>query len=158
MNMSQPSRIEKVSNQLSEFFETHLPITQFMKMDVENYDGKTLILHAPLGPNINDKQTAFGGSLYNASVMACWGMAHLKTLEANIKCNQVVTKGAIEYLAPVHGDIRAICQSPSPDVIEQFIAQFKQKGRARITLNATIECSGKLAVKFEGTYAILAET
>lgn len=148
---------QRVSAQLSQFFETHLPITQFMKMDVERYDGETLILRAPLGPNINDKQTAFGGSLYNAAVMACWGMAHLKTLEAGIECNQVVTKGCIEYKAPVHGDIRAICQAPSHDVLEQFITHFKHKGRSRITLNAVIECSGKTAVEFEGTYAILKE-
>lgn len=146
-----------VSAQLSQFFETHLPITQFMKMDVESYDGETLTLRAPLGPNINDKQTAFGGSLYNAAVMACWGLAHLKTLEAGIKCNQVVTKGCIEYKAPVHGDIRAICKVPSTEVIEQFISHFKQKGRSRITLNAVIECSGKTAVEFKGTYAILKE-
>ena len=148
---------QRVSAQLSQFFKTHLPITQFMDMDVESYDGKTLILRAPLGPNINDKQTAFGGSLYNAAVMACWGMAHLKTLEAGIECNQVVTKGSIEYKAPVHGDIRAICQAPSQAVLEQFIAHFKHKGRSRITLNAVIECSGKTAVEFEGTYAILKE-
>jgi thioesterase domain-containing protein len=144
-----------VSTELSTFFKTHLPITQFMKMDVESYDGKTLILHAPLGPNINDKQTAFGGSLYNAAVMACWGMAHLKTLEAGIECNQVVTKGSIEYKAPVHGDIRAICTAPSKEILDEFIAHFKHKGRSRITLNAVIECSGKTAVEFEGTYAII---
>ena len=148
---------DQVSQQLSRFFATHLPVTQFMQMDVESYDGKTLILHAPLAPNVNDKQTAFGGSLYNASVMACWGMAHLKTLEAGIECNQVVTKANIEYLAPVHADIRAICDSPSIEDIEKFIQQFKTKGRSRLTLHARIECSGKLAVKFEGTYAILKE-
>ncbi len=146
-----------ISQQLSDFFKTHLPITQFMEMDVESYDGNTLILHAPLDPNINDKQTAFGGSLYNASVMACWGMLYLKTLEANLKCNQVVTKGCIEYKAPVQGDIRAICHAPSTDELDKFKKSFSQKGRARITLKATIECSGKLAVEFEGTYAILPE-
>ncbi|GAA6135209.1 thioesterase domain-containing protein [Oceaniserpentilla sp. 4NH20-0058] len=152
--MTTPSQ---VSQQLSTFFATHLPVTQFMQMDVEGYDGQTLILHAPLAPNINDKQTAFGGSLYNASVMACWGMAHLKTLEAKITCNQVITKANIEYLSPVHGDIRAICHVPNEEVVTKFIEQFKHKGRARITLHATIEYSGKVAVKFEGTYAILKE-
>ena len=152
-----PLNTDDVSTQLSTFFETHLPITQFMKMDVESYDGQTLILRAPLAPNINDKQTAFGGSLYNAAVMACWGMAYLKTLEAGIHCNQVVTKGSIEYKAPVHGDIRAICNAPSNEVLDQFIDHFKHKGRSRITLNAVIECSGKTAVEFEGTYAILSQ-
>ncbi len=147
-----------ISQKLSDFFKKNLPITQFMEMDVESYDGKTLILHAPLNPNINDKQTAFGGSLYNASVMACWGMAYLKTQEAGIVCNQVVTKACIEYKAPVQGAIRAICQAPDDETIEEFITAFKNKGRARITLQANIECSGRLAVEFEGCYAILKET
>jgi len=146
-----------ISSKLQEFFKAHLPITQFMEMDVESYDGQTLILTAPLSPNINDKQTAFGGSLYNASVMACWGMAYLKTLEAGIQCNQVVTKGTIEYKAPVQGEIRAICQAPDEETLKHFIDGFHAKGRARITLQAQIECSGKLAVEFEGTYAILKE-
>jgi len=146
-----------ISTQLSQFFKAHLPITQFMEMDVESYDGQTLILHAPLPPNINDKQTAFGGSLYNASVMACWGMLYLKTLEAGIKCNQVVTKGTIEYKAPVQGDIRAIRQAPGPGELEKLLTTFKLKGRARLTLTSSIECSGKKAVAFEGSYAILKE-
>lgn len=146
-----------LQQKLNDFFSTHLPVTQFMEMHVESYDGQTLILKAPLEPNINDKQTAFGGSLYNASVMACWGMAYLKTLEANIVCNQVVTKASIEYKAPVQGEIRAICHAPSEDVVKEFIQRFKLKGRARITLNSTIECSGKTAVEFEGSYAILDE-
>ncbi len=144
-----------IESKLQDFFKSHLPITQFMEMDVESYDGKTLVLHAPLNPNINDKQTAFGGSLYNASVMACWGMLYLKTLEANITCNQVVTKGSIEYKAPVKGDIRAICHAPDETELAKLMKAFKDKGRARLTLQATIECSGKIAVEFEGTYAIL---
>ena len=54
---------EKISEKLTQFFIQHLPIAQFMGLEVESYDGDTLILTAPLEPNINDKQTAFGGSL-----------------------------------------------------------------------------------------------
>ncbi|MEY8248667.1 MAG: thioesterase domain-containing protein [Bermanella sp.] len=143
-----------ISAQLTQFFRSHLPITQFMEMDVESYDGQTLILRAPLAPNINDKQTAFGGSLYNASVMACWGMLYLKTLEANIVCNQVVAKGTIEYKAPVRGEIRAVCQVPAPEALEKMLQDFANKGRARLTLQSSIECSGQQAVSFEGNYSI----
>ena len=144
-----------IASKLQDFFKSHLPITQYMEMKVESYDGNTLVLHAPLDPNINDKQTAFGGSLYNASVMACWGMLYLKTLEANIECNQVVTKGSIEYKAPVKGDIRAICHAPDKAELDNLINVFKEKGRARMSLKASIECSGRTAVEFEGSYAIL---
>lgn len=153
-----------ISQKLKDFFVDHLPITQFMGLEVESYDGEELVLTAPLAPNINDKQTAFGGSLYNAAVMACWGLAYLKTQEAGLKCNQVVAGGDVKYIAPVTGRIRAVCKSPGDDEIAHFLDHFQRKGRARINLDAEITSDGealsennKLAVSFSGKYAILTE-
>jgi thioesterase domain-containing protein len=159
---------EIISKKLKQFFIDHLPITQFMGLEVESYDGDTLILTAPLEPNINDKQTAFGGSLYNTAVMACWGMIYLKTQEQNIQCNQVVTEGSMKYLAPVDGRIRAICHAPSEEELTSFFEHFERKGKARISLEAEIyndvcvmkidpevEPKIKPSVKFSGQYAIL---
>lgn len=157
---------EQISEKLTQFFIDHLPITQFMGLEVESYNGDTLILTAPLEPNINDKQTAFGGSLYNTAVMACWGMIYLKTQEKNITCNQVVTEGNMKYIAPVEGRIRAICHAPSEEELASFFDHFERKGRARINLEAAIYndvCVMKIdpnsltnpAVKFSGQYAIL---
>lgn len=155
---------EEISQKLKDFFVEHLPITQFMGLEVESYDGEELVLTAPLGPNINDKQTAFGGSLYNAAVMACWGLAYLKTQEAGLVCNQVVAGGDIKYIAPVRGRIRAVCKSPGKEEIAHFIDHFHRKGRARINLSAEITTDGEalgesnqLAVSFSGKYAILTE-
>ena len=155
---------EQISEKLKKFFIDHLPITQFMGLDVESYDGDTLILTAPLEPNINDKQTAFGGSLYNTAVMACWGMIYLKTQEKNIACNQVVTEGSMKYIAPVDGRIRAICHAPSEEELTSLFDHFERKGKARISLEAAIyndtfvkeiDPKSKPAVKFSGQYVIL---
>jgi thioesterase domain-containing protein len=155
---------KQVSETLKSFFLDHLPITQFMGLEVESYDGDTLILTAPLEPNINDKQTAFGGSLYNAAVMACWGMIYLKTQEKDIECNQVVAEGSMKYIAPVSGRIRAICHAPSEEELTAFFEQFDLKGRAKMTLKAAIyndtyvmkiDPETKPSVTFTGLYAIL---
>jgi len=90
------AHLDPIARKLAELFQTHLPITHDIDMNIKHYDGQTLTLKAPLAPNINDKQTAFGDSLYNIAVMACWGMAYLKTQETGINCNQVAAKGAIE--------------------------------------------------------------
>lgn len=162
--MNTPLNPEKISKKLKQFFIDHLPITQFMGLEVESYDGDTLILTAPLEPNINDKQTAFGGSLYNTAVMACWGMIYLKTQEKNIQCNQVVAEGSMKYIAPVDGRIRAICHAPSEEELIAFFDHFERKGKARIGLEAAIyndTCVMKIdpetkpSVKFSGQYAIL---
>lgn len=148
-----------ISQKLKDFFVEHLPITQFMGLEVESYDGEQLILTAPLEPNINDKQTAFGGSLYNAAVMACWGFVYLKTQEKGIECNQVVTGGEVKYKAPVAGTIRAIAQAPNADEFDRFFADYNEAGKAKISLNAIITTDGKadskVAVAFSGQYAIL---
>lgn len=146
-----------IANKLTAFFHEHLPLIKHMELELESYDGQSLILTAPLEPNINDKQTAFGGSLYNVAVMTCWGMAFLKTQEYNIDCNQVVTRANIEYKSPVRGTIRAICKAPEQAVIDKFIGNYKARGKAKIDLAATITCGGKTAVNFEGQYAILKE-
>ena len=156
--------MNEISQKLTDFFAQYLPITDFMGMGVESYDGKTLVLTAPLGPNINDKKTAFGGSLYNVAVMACWGLAYLKTQEKGIQCNQVVADGAMKYIAPVTGKIRAVCESPSDEEMAAFFEKFAQRGRASIQLSATITNDGdapnqdnRTAVTFSGKYAILTE-
>jgi thioesterase domain-containing protein len=162
--ISEQETQENISKKLKHFFIDHLPITQYMGLEVESYNGDTLILTAPLEPNINDKQTAFGGSLYNMAVMACWGMIYLKTQEQKIICNQVVTEGSIKYIAPVEGRIRAICHAPSADELASFFDYFERKGKARISLQAAIyndscvmkiDPEAKPSVKFSGQYAIL---
>ena len=81
-------------------------------------------------------------------------MLYLKTLEQELKCDQVVTSSNIEFLAPVTGDIVAKCESPEDAVLAKFFESYENKGRARISLNSTIESDGVVAVKFSGTYAI----
>lgn len=147
--------MNNISEKLTQFFETHLPITDFMGLAVHEYDGQQLTLKAPLGPNINDKQTAFGGSLYNACVMACWGFAYLKTLEAGIDGNQVVVSGSIKYKRPVAGDFEATCVSPGAEIEQHFIEGFNRHGKGKIELSANILWDGKVAVEFQGTYAVI---
>lgn len=146
---------KNVSHKLNEFFDQHLPLTGFMGLRLDSYDGRRLALSAPLAPNINDKSTAFGGSLYNAAVLACWGFVYLKTLEHELVCNQVVAEGHIKYLAPVQGDIRAVCEQPGDDAIQHLIETFRSHGKASIRLQSVIECGGRRAVEFEGRYALL---
>ncbi|MGK0440671.1 MAG: thioesterase domain-containing protein [Pseudohongiellaceae bacterium] len=70
-------------------------------MKVHHYDGQSLSLSIDLNPSLNDKLTAWGGSLYGLTVMICWGMFYLKCRERNINPNWVVSHGEIDYLVPV---------------------------------------------------------
>jgi thioesterase domain-containing protein len=141
---------------LRDFYHRYVPISQQMGIDVIDYDGTLLRCGAPLTPNINDKLTAFGGSLYTLSVVTGWGMVFLKSLEHGLRePNVVVIKGEIDYLMPVAGDFVASCVAPADDVFAQFFDRFAARGRARIACETRIEYGGNTAVVFKGTYGLI---
>lgn len=123
-------------------------------MQVESYNGETLILHAPLAPNINHKQTAFAGSLNAVITLAGWGLLWLILKEENIAGKIVIQDSTINYLQPVVADFRAVCRRPDPAQLQRFLNILKKKGVARLELEAVIETEPEktLLVTFSGRY------
>ncbi len=147
--------MKEVANRLTEFVQTHLPTAQALQISVADYDSQSLTLNAPLGPSINDKQTAFGGSLYVLAVMAGWGMVYLRCREAGIDPNIVVARGEIDYLAPVDSDIVASSLAVDEAEWQRFLSDFESRGKAKIELRTQVVRDGKPAVSFKGLYAII---
>jgi thioesterase domain-containing protein len=123
-----------------------------MRISIAGYDGKTLVLEAPLEPNVNDKGTAFGGSLFSLLVLSGWGLLHLKLREAGANADLMIHKSSATYTLPVTGTIRARCELPDTQVHERFIHDVQSRGRGTIKLTACIMIGRRTAVEFMGTY------
>jgi thioesterase domain-containing protein len=139
--------------QIEELFHSKIPITRALGVKVEEYDGRRLVLTAPLGLNVNHLGTAFGGSLNALAVLSGYGLLWLELRDA--ECHIVIRDSSISYDRPVRGDIRAVCARPDKAVMEAFEHTFRQKGRARIALSATIDDGGVTAVRFRGTFVAM---
>lgn len=147
---------EQVQTLLDNFFAEHLPVTQFLNMRVEEYSGDSLALALDLQPSINDKLTAFGGSLYCLTVMNCWGMVYLQCRQRGIDPNMVVTRGEIDYLAPVSDEkIIARCDTAEETDWQGFFDSLASRGKARTELTSYVDSGGKRAVNFSGRYAVI---
>lgn len=147
---------EQATPLLDHFFAQHLPITHYLKMRCHHYDGDTFSLAIDLAPSLNDKLTAFGGSLYCACVMNGWGMIYLQCRQRGINPNMVVTRAEIDYRAPVDDDpVIARCESPQPALWDHFTARVERRGKARCSVTSTIACRGTEAVRFTGHYAVI---
>ncbi|NTV66696.1 MAG: thioesterase [Chlorobaculum sp.] len=144
-----------MERKLQDILDSAIPLTQAMGIIVERYSGRELTIVAPLANNFNHLGTAFGGSLYIACVLSAWGLLYLRLREAGVKGNIVIRKGDVEYLRPVKGDIVATGALPPDEEVAAFIAAFKETGKAKMTIHAVIEVEGKVAVKFEGAFAVV---
>ena len=141
--------------QLQQTLHSDIPLTREMGITVAAYDGRQLCLAAPLGPNVNDKGTAFGGSLYSIAVLCGWSLLRLKLNEAGLNQKNIVIQEAnTRYLLPVTGELRATC-AITTDALTEFMQPLQKKGRARITLTVAIHQQDQTAVEFTGTYVAL---
>ena len=139
--------------QIEELFYDKIPITRALGVRVEEYDGRRLVLTAPLAENVNHLGTAFGGSLNALAVLSGYGLLWLELRDT--ECHIVIRDSSIHYDRPVRGDIRAVCVRPDDEALGAFRQQFRQKGRARIVLSATVEDAGVAAVRFRGTFVAM---
>lgn len=141
---------------LVDFLSAHVPMAANLGLQPVSFDHEQLTLEAPLTPNINDKGTAFGGSIYCVAVMSCWGMVYLRANEYGLKAPDiVVSHGEIDYLKPVAGAIVASCYA-SEERFAVFWADYQQKGRAKIALESEVKSAdGEVLARFSGRYALL---
>ncbi len=141
--------------QLEKKLHEEIPLTKVMKLKIDTYNDKELITSAPLDININDKGTAFGGSLSTMTIISSWSLCWLisKELEIDSK-NIVVIKNENLYLKPVRKDIICYTHKPSIEEISILKEKIDKKGSSSIKIKSKIIEDDEVCVEFEGTYVI----
>ena len=131
----------------------HIPLAKHLGVTIEQFTDKDFSIFAPLEPNINDKGTAFGGSLYSIAVLCGWGFLQLKCAQAKLKVETVIHKAQVKYILPVEG---AFTAKTSLDETEwSHLLPVLQKGqKVRIPLNVDVFCDGEKVLSFFGKYVI----
>lgn len=143
---------------IDEVFRQQIPLTRAMGVAVEGYTGAELILTAPHEPNHNHLNTAFGGSLHALATLSgyAWLWLELGIAEGEARRVHVVVREThMKYLRPVHGELRAICRRPAEEALVTFWKDFRARGKARLSLEVTIEEQGHVAAQFNGEFVAL---
>lgn len=145
-----------MSPQLDFYLHRYVPISAAMGITALEASDKKVVLQAPIANNINDKLTAFGGSLHALATLACWSLIYMNL---NIECldrvQVFISESKADYLSPVTKDFSAECHFPEESEWNTFMKMFKRKGKARITLRSKIFDGDKLCVDFHGTFAAI---
>ncbi len=127
-----------------------IPMLKAMNLTFDQYDGETLQLSAPLDANINDKGTAFGGSLATLATITGW--CYTTLLAEHVGDNEVVVADSqLRYLKPLKGRLVSHCSLSDLTVKEKFITDLNNKNRASLQLEVTIG-RGSPVLQFSGRY------
>ncbi|MDR2871682.1 MAG: thioesterase domain-containing protein [Xanthomonadaceae bacterium] len=135
-----------------------IPLTNAMQVEIDDYTGQSLRLHAPLAPNINDKGSAFGGSLTSLLTLAGWSLVVLRLAQENLSAEVYVADSTIRYLAPLYDVLQAEAQLAEGESWDAFLTMFRQRGKARCRIVARIALpNGGDATTLEGRFVALSK-
>lgn len=133
-----------------------MPPARALQPRVAGYASGRLRLHAPLAANVNDKGSAFGGSLASLMTLAAWGLTALRVEQAGLDAEVYVADTQLRYLAPLHADLEAEAWLEGEEGWDTFLSTLRSRGRARASLQARVLLpDGGIATQASSRYAAI---
>ena len=143
------------AGQLERYLHEHIPISGPLGVRVVAAGPGGIRLAAPLGSNLNHRQTVFGGSLSAVAILAAWSWLYLRLGGPAFAGRIVIQNHAVEYVAPAEGDFVAACAGPEADAWAGFERALERRRRARVTLDVDVHVGRTLVAQCRGRYVAL---
>jgi thioesterase domain-containing protein len=142
--------------EVERYLHEQIPLSRAMQVSVVEIGPDAALLAAPLAPNINHRDTVFGGSAAALATLAAWSLLHARVVDAGIACRLVVTRSTVDYRLPLAGDFTARAELADEAGWERFVRLLERRGKARIGVRAVLSEGPQAAAYFEGEFAALA--
>jgi thioesterase domain-containing protein len=141
--------------ELERYLHEYIPLTRAMAISVLALDDGGVVLGAPLAPNINHRETVFGGSAAALAILAGWALLHVRLRAQGREARLVIQRSTMEYLRPIAGDFTARAVPVRESHWSRFATTLERRGRARISLLAQLEQGGAAVGHFSGEFVAL---
>jgi thioesterase domain-containing protein len=133
-----------------------MPPLAAMRCRVQAFEPDRLVLAAPLAANVNDKGSAFGGSLAGLMTVACWGLFSLHLKRAGFSAEVYVQDSSLQYFVPVLEDIEAEARLAEGEDLDAALRSMASRRKARLRLVASVRLKdGREAARLEGRFVAL---
>lgn len=137
---------------LQTYLYDHIPLSEAMAVQVLSLEPDRVVLGAPLEPNINHRDTVFGGSASAVAILSAWSLLHLRLTAAGFPSRLVIQRNSMEYLAPISGSFTATARLDPHANWDSFTKMLTRKGRARISAQSELYYDGLLAGRLQGEF------
>lgn len=143
------------SAEIQSYLHGHIPLSAAMQVQVEIATEEQVVLGAPLAPNINHRETVFGGSASALAILSAWSLLHVKLSAGGYKTRLVIQRNSMSYEQAILGYFTARAESPPTEQWGAFRRMLERKGRARISVSSTLLFEGQEVGHFEGEFVAL---
>lgn len=142
-------------SELEHYLHAHIPLSRAMQVHVEKVEEASVVLSAPLAPNLNHRETLFGGSASAIAILAAWSLLHTRLRRAGMASRLVIQRNSMEYELPVAGAFTARASLQNPAQWDAFVRMLARKGKARIAVVCVLDYKGREAGHLLGEFVAL---
>jgi thioesterase domain-containing protein len=140
---------------VEECIHEEIPLSAAMGTQVVVATPESVVLAAPLAPNVNHRATAFGGSVAALALLAGWTLVDLRLRGTDIRAHTVVQTGDIHFLAPAKTGLEARAFPPEEEAWRRFLTTLERWGRARLRLRVEVHSGGERVATLDAAYVSL---
>jgi thioesterase domain-containing protein len=141
--------------ELQEYLHEHIPLSKAMSVEVLEATADGVKLFAPLGPNINHRDTVFGGSASALAILCAWAWLYLRLKRDNMDSRIVIQRSTMEFELPIVEGFEAWSAVQDATAWLKFINTLERRKRARMSVAVALHCQGERVGRFEGDFVAL---
>jgi len=142
---------------LQQYLHAHIPLSKAMSVSVMSIGPDSVTLSAPLQPNINHRETVFGGSVSALAILSAWCLIQTKLDSEEVNCRLVIQENTMRYDSPISGEFSAVSHLSKPELWPRFKRMLARKGKARISVACDLIFKGQVAGNFTGEFVALGD-
>jgi thioesterase domain-containing protein len=139
-------------DEMNAYLRTELPLTQAMGIRVKSWDGRTVELAAPLGPNLNHADTAFGGSIAALGILAGYTLLYLTLRDRGVSNKLLIQRSEVDFLRPIDTDLGARATLPAEEEVAAFLEGIARRRRGRLSVVSEILSGVAIGARHTGVY------
>jgi thioesterase domain-containing protein len=143
---------------LERYLRAAIPLSRAMDVRVREASPEAVRLAMPLGPNINHRETLFGGSASAVCILAAWALVHVRLTAEGRAARIVIQRNTMEYGAPVIGEAEARASLPGGADWDRFVRTLDRRGAARIQIQAALSENGEPRGGLTGDFVALGKS
>ncbi len=135
---------------------TDIPLLDAMQLSFIEYAERSLTMEAPLAPNINNKGTAFGGSIASICLFGGWAVSTLSFMDNGIDNTEIVVfRNDMTFERPARG-LLTVQARIEPAEFEAVLARLRAGDGGRIRFDVEVDTfhDDKRCATMSGVYVV----
>lgn len=146
------------ADELQAFIRERIPLSNAMDVCVRSISTGQVVLSAPMAPNLNHRDTVFGGSASALAILAAWSMVRVRMQAEGLEGRIVIRRNTMSYEQPMAADFSATASAPDPLEWDRLRAALGRGRPGRVWVNSILECAGQRAGELAGEFVVLPYT